>query len=740
VKIRCDAARIERLKEAALVRRREYCTPLDSTLYLDAYLANLDQPPILREALALERKCAGQEILIFPDEVIVGREGREVFDFNFLGGLYLRGDWQEVAARGPAGLSERLQQAEALVTRRRTREALAPAERDSMEAGLAATIFVAGHMVLDWGWLLRVGVDGLAQAVEARQRFRPGLDPAFYAAMQATVRAISTFISRHAEAARAQVAAEPDPARRAELEGIAACCAWVAHRPPRTFYEALQLMWLVYVLAGCDSLGRFDQYLWRFYERDLREGRLTREEAGYLLQCTWCKVLEGFGIQNLTLGGTDEEGEDAANDLTLLCLETTRALRTPQPNLALRLFARSTPALRAAAMETIALGLGVPALYNDEVIIPGLQDLGIPLAEARDYCLAGCSQVVIPGRSHFLCDDGVLNAAKCLELALNNGQDLRTGKQLGPRTGAPDELADMRRLLAAFDRQVEHAAEVLGACLDANERTLAESCGYPLRSLLIHDCLESGQGLWQGGARYNAAQAECIGITTAADSLSAIQQLVYEDHTCSLAELTEILRRNWEGREALALYCRNKLPKFGNDDDRVDELYARVADVVYRAVRAQPCRRGGMIIPGSVIFSYHVDWGRRTGATPDGRRAGQPLADSAGPAQGANRRGPTAIINSMAKFDQSLAPTCVVLNLMFSRSAFQPGQLSSLIETYFAHGGMQAQINVVDKDLLRQAQERPEEFRHLTVRVGGYSAYFGELPRELQDEILTRNA
>jgi len=609
-----------------------------------------------------------------------------------------------------------------------------------MEAGLGLTTYCAGHMILDFDRLLRLGFQGIEGEIEARERADGQCEPGFLPAMRATVRALSGFIARHGESVQELAAGEPDGKRREELFGIADACAWIARLPPRTFHEALQLVWFAHLANTVDSFGRFDQYLRPFYERDRASGVLTREQALYLIEHLWLKVVEAVRIQNLTLGGLTPEGEDATNELTYLCLQASRELRVPQPNLSLRLSSRSAESLLDAALQTVATGLGVPALYNDGLIVPALRELGIAENDANGYCLAGCTQVVIPAKSNFLCDDGVLNALKCLEWALNDGVDPITGEQVGPRTGSTGELAGYADLWAAFESQVRYASRLLAEACNTHDDSYARQCGSAVRTLLVQSCLDRGIGVLEGGAIYNAAQTECVGITNSADSLAAIKRLVYEEGRCSLSELVEALHSDWAGQETLAAYCRNRLSKFGNDDDYVDGILRDVAELVFREVRAQPSRRGGRFIPGEVVFIWHIDAGRKAGATPDGRRSGQPLADSAGPSQGCNRNGPTAIINSMTKYDQSLGTTCVVLNLMFSKTDFATGKLAPLVRSYFERGGMQLQVNVLDKKLLRQAQERPDTFRHLTVRVGGYSAYFTELAKELQEEILSRTA
>ena len=738
----CDSARLQRLKSASLQRRRQRRQLAPSTFFLDAYLANQHKPPILREALALEALWAQQPVAIAADQLLLGLPYRERFDLHAGAGVVLRTDGLRSGLLAPLEerrLAVRLQGVRRWVTRDRIRRRLTAQHRHALQAGLVATQFWGGHQVPDYELVLQKGLRGLAARVEARSRTRDGLDADLHQALLVSVRALSTLIARYGEQARVQARSEPSAGRSRELDAMAEQCARLAQEPPHSFWEALQLAWFVHLVTDCDSLGRLDQYLFPFYERERAAG-LTREQAGYLLQALWLQIVATGGIQNLTIGGCDRDGRDATNDLTYLCLEATRALRTPQPNLSLRIGRDAPRELLLVAADTIAGGMGVPALYNDRVIISALGGRGIAPADANDYALAGCSQVVIPGRSHFGCDDGVLNAAKCLELALNDGRDPGTGRQIGPHTGRPEDLRDFAGVVAACKRQMWHAAVLLGGLVNANDRGYAELCGYPLRALLTQGCLEAGKGIWEGGALYNAIQAECVGITNTADALAAIKAVVYEDRALTLAQLADLLRRNWQGHEAVRLYCRNRLPKFGNEDEFVDLLYADVARTVYSAVSQQPCRRGGTLMPGSVVFTYHISFGAKTGATPDGRKRGEPLADSAGPARGAARRGPTAVLNSMLRFDQGLAPTCVVLNIMFDRTAFRPALLADLVQSYFERGGMQIQVNVADVEALRRAQRRPYDYPELTVRVGGFSAYFVELERAVQDDIIARTA
>jgi formate C-acetyltransferase len=392
-------------------------------------------------------------------------------------------------------------------------------------------------------------------------------------------------------------------------------------------------------------------------------------------------------------------------------------------------------------METIAGGTGTPALYQDAPAIAGLIRLGIPEAEARDYCPAGCSQTVVPGRAHFMNDAGVYNAAKVLDLVLHDGYDTRLEVQVGPHTGQPEALNSYEQLEEAVHRQLAYFAEMEAAVNNLNYRHFAATEGYALRSLFTRDCVARGRSIWHGGARYNGIQLEIPGLTNLADSLAAIQDLVYEQQLITLPELVAILDADWEGGQALRAAAQ-AAPKFGNDDPRVDRIRARLTVYLYQALREQPAAGGGRYIPGEVIFVYHEGGGHQTGATPDGRQAGQILADSAGAAQGQDQRGPTALMRSVAALPHDFGTTSIVLNLKFDRVLFdtagERARLIDLVQGYFALGGLQVQINVLDHQALLDAQANPAAFTDLVVRVGGFSAYFTTLSRDLQDDIIAR--
>jgi len=741
--------RIQRLSRRADARRQPVADlSRYTTYYLDAYVANLDAAPILREARARAATWAQMALTVGPDERMVGELCNDARTSELVYFYYGRGTTisqaRLEAARAAGALTPEVE-AKLQAVREHSyldwpRHLATEAERLAQDSGAARSQTWAGHLVLDHPLLLERGWAGLAAWVE-EWAARHGESADFYEALRVTVRAASTLMRRYAELCDAEIARCADEGRRGELAEMAARCGHLSHGPARDFRDAVQQVWFLHTLSGADSVGRFDQYLGGHYERDVAAGRLTREEAFEWVAEFWCKVAQNGAIQNLTIGGQRPEGGDAANEVTYLALEATRLLKRPHPNLCLRLHPGSPARLWDEALRTIATGTGTPALYNDEPAIAGLLHLGIPLDEARDYCPAGCSQTVIPGRAHFMNDAGVYNAAKVLELALHDGHDTRLQAQVGPHTGTAEQLGSYEALEEAVYRQLAYFAAMEAAVNNVNYRHFAATEGYALRALFTRDCVERGRGIWHGGARYNGIQLEIPGLTNLADSLAAAREVVYEQHRATLPELVAALDRNWEGAEVLRQAVR-QAPKFGNNDPRVDEIRARFSDFLYRELQKQPAEGGGVFIPGEVIFVYHEGDGHRTGATPDGRLAYTVLADSAGAAQGRDTHGPTALMASAATLPHRLGTTSIVLNVKFAPRLFveERERMAALFKGYFEMGGLQLQVNVVDRETLLRAQQDPAAYADLVVRVGGFSAYFCTLSRELQDDIISRTA
>ena len=725
-----------------------------TTYYLDKFVENLHVAPVLREARARAATWEHMALTIGPDERMVGELCHDEFSSELAYFYYSRGtiiNQARLAACRQAGrispdIEEKITQVLAHSYQGWPGTEATEAERLAYESGAAPAQHWGGHLVLDYRLLLQRGWGGIAAWVAECAAQRTALEPEtadFYEALRVTIRAASNLMLRYAELCDAEMLHCQDAERRKELAEMAERCWYLARGPARDFRDAIQQVWFLHSLSGADSVGRFDQYLGPYYEQGMAAGRLTREEALEWIVEFWLKIAQSGHIQNLTIGGQTASGEDAANEITYLALEATRLCHRPHPNLCLRLHEKSQQRLWEEGVRAISGGTGTPALYNDASAIAGIMNLGIAEEEARDYCLAGCSQMVIPGRSHFMNDAGLVNAAKILELTLHDGYDPRLQKQVGPHTGKPEELDSYEAVEEALYRQIAYFAEMEAHVNNLNYRQFARHHGYALRSLFTRDCVERGRDIWHGGARYNGIELEIAGLTNLADSLAAIRQAVFEKRLVSLPELVKALDHNFAGYDSLRA-ALNQAPKFGNNDDRVDEIRARFTDFLYRQLQKQPAEGGGVYIPGEVVFTYHESCGHQTGATPDGRSAYTVLADSAGASQGQDRHGPTALMQSVAKLPHRLGTTSIVLNMKFTPDFFATAEgvakMAALFQTYFRAGGLQVQVNVVDRQVLLQAQRHPEAYADLVVRVGGFSAYFVTLSRELQDDIISRTA
>jgi formate C-acetyltransferase len=624
-----------------------------------------------------------------------------------------------------------------------------------------------GHAIPDFAGVLAQGLGGLCQ--QAR-RAAASADPSAadaaerqvtWGALIAALEALSAYLRRYADLAGQMARAETRSDRREELESAAESCAWLSEQTPRSFAEALQLVWFVHLGIKLDdggighSFGRFDQYLYPFYRADLDAGRLDEAGARELLALFWIKVnREGDDIAHLSLGGQTPQGEDAANDLSVLCLQVERWVRRKQPNLSTRVHARTSPEYWHEIVATLNSAAGHPAVFNDEVIIPGLVAHGLPVAVARDYAQVGCVETYLPGLSAPW-TDGYQNLAKCLELALNDGRDRLSGMQIGPPTGDPRRFAHFEDLFQAYERQVKAALGEMLAAKDDYDRILAQHAPEPLNSALIRDCLVRGQDATGGGARYLLTGAYGVGLGTTVDSLAALRELVYVRRLVKMDELLAALQANFSGHERLRTFCQQHAPQYGNDDDRADEIAARVvasfgrqvkaySEGAWRALQAREPfaqrRAFHYAMFGSVLS--HTSMGALTAASANGRLAGETLSDGGSPSQGANHSGATATLCSLSRPDYRLAPGGAALNLRLSPDHFKGRAgldlLASLVRTYMSQGGEQLQVNMVSAATLRSAREDPQAYRDLVVRVAGFTAYFVSLPDELQAEVISR--
>ena len=635
---------------------------------------------------------------------------------------------------------------------------------------LNQTDYAQGNILPDVENWLRLGIGGLRAQVAAARAQADAQSPAqqvFYESADIALQAAGEFVSRYAALAESLAGApEGDlpPGRRAELLATADTCRRLARQAARDFREALQTVWFLFVLlqiesnASSFSSGRLDQYLLPYLEADLVAGRLTLRGAQATLEQSWLKFNEivllrssasaryfaGFPIGfNVLIGGQLPDGRDATNLLSYMCLRAQVELLLTQPNLSLRVQRDSPQELLRAAAFVIGKGTRMPQIFNDEVILPGQLRLGIDRQDALNYAVVGCVELSVPGKALGWSDSAMFNMARILELTLFGGRDPHTGRQIGLATPPLDKMTVFSELEAAYQAQLAHFVRLMVKGCDIVDRIHAEMLPSPFLSCVVQDCVERGQDVTAGGAHYNFSGPQGVQVANLADSLAAVRQAVFEESWLPAAGLLEALRDDFAGQEALRQRLVNRAPKYGNYDDRVDADAARWADCYSELVGLYPTVRGGTYQPGFYTVSAHVPMGANVGATPDGRRAGQPLADGGlSPFTGRDHRGATAVLKSVSKLNLELASNGTLLNMKFLPSFFAgPGALDKfvlLLRGFCALKIPHIQFNVVVAETLRRAQARPEDYPSLVVRVAGYSAYFTELDRGLQDEIIAR--
>jgi formate C-acetyltransferase len=573
--------------------------------------------------------------------------------------------------------------------------------------------------------------------------------------------AVVAFAHRHADEARRLADAEGDAARRRELLQIADICDWVPEYPARTFHEALQSFWFVHLVLNLETSahafgpGRFDQYLYPYYRRDIAAGALTQDAAQELLDLTWVKfdeitLAKDAGesqtsssypdFQNLNIGGLTREGHDATNELSFMCLTALDHTRLPQPGLSAQISSKTMPAFLLRCCELLRQGMGMPAMFNSDVLVLGMVNRGKTLEDARASSLNGCVACFADGKDR-MASSGYFNLAKCLELALNDGVDRLTGEPLGPRTGDPAWFSTFEDLLAAFHRQVAHFVDMKVRYDDIVRGIYASWCPVPFTSALIDDCVEQACDWHAGGSHYKIATMSGVAVGTVADSLAAVRKHVFDDRTWTMAQLKDALDRNWEGHETLRRALVNKTPHYGNDDDYADDLAVLTQQIFCSEVEKHRDVQGARYWVDLLPTTAHIALGETTGATPDGRRAGTPLSEGVSPVQGHDRLGPTAVARSIAKLDHART-NGTLLNMKVSPECLKTEhdlhRLAALIRGYFDQGGHHVQFNIIDRAILEDAMANPENYRNLLVRVAGYSDYFVLLSPDIQREILSR--
>ncbi|QIB70225.1 glycyl radical protein [Aminipila butyrica] len=811
-----------------------------AALVTESYRSTENLPTVLRKAKALEHVLHNLPIVIRENELIVGNLTKAPFstqafpeysykwlldEFETLG--LRKGDVFEISEESKSKLREAFTYWDGKTVNELATQYMYPETRTAIERNMFTVgnyyFNGVGHIGVDYAKVLKVGFNGIIKEatdeMENADRNCPDFIKKrnFLEAVIITAKAAIRFAQRFAELAES-LAAQTSGIRSQELLRIAQNCKRVPAEPAKDFYEAIQSFWFVQAIIQIESNGhsisplRFDQYMYPYYIEDIKSNKLTKESAQELLDCLWVKFndinkvrdegsTKGFGgypmFQNLIVGGQDKTGLDATNELSIACLEATEHTKLPQPSISIRVWNKSPDEFLMKAAEVSRVGLGMPAYYNDEVIIPALVSRGLTFEDARDYGIIGCVEPQKGGKTEGWHDAAFFNLARVMELMLNNGCD--NGLQLGPKSGDVTSFTTFDQLMDAYKEQMEYFVSLLANADNAVDLAHSERAPLPFLSSMVEDCIGRGKSVQEGGAIYNFTGPQGVGVANVADSMEVLKELVYDKKLYTIQQIKAAMACNFEGMgtvtaspmgsitrtdienivsklteggkkitqeqasmltalvEGLSkvgnaagenVECTrlmndiNAVPKFGNDINSVDLMAKEVALVYCKEVEKHKNPRNGSFQPGLYPVSANVPMGSQTGATPDGRKSGEPLADGVSPISGRDINGPTAAANSVAMLDHASASNGTLFNQKFHPSALsgQAGleKLSALVRGFFDQKGMHVQYNVVGRETLLEAQKNPDAYKNLVVRVAGYSAHFVALDKTLQDDIIAR--
>ena len=767
-------SRVQKLKEELFAEQR-YMSVEQAKIVTDVYRAHSDLPRNILRALALKEALNRIEIGIAPGELIVGNRTTGVragVIFPESGLSWVDREIESLPTRPQDPFQVRPEDVEAFKSEifpfwqgKTLEDVLDERIGDEMRAiGKVAKInqtdHAQGHICPDTARWLQYGPSGLLKQARQAQKQHPE-NHDFYEGLAIALEGASQFMLRYATLARVMAVTSESSA---ELLEIARVCEKLASQPPETYREAVQASWFLYVIlqmesnASSFSPGRMDQYLYPFYARDIERGALSLEDALEITECLFlkfnqivylrssssAKYFAGFPIGfNVAIGGQDERGGSAENELTFLFLRAQEHLLLPQPNLSARVFEGSSEHFLTRCAQVIGKGSGMPQLFNDEAVIPALKGKGISDEDARNYAIVGCVELTTMGNNLGWSDAAMFNLVKALELALNDGVCTLTGKQMGAHTGTLKDFETYEDVLNALETQVNFFFERMIRCCEVVERAHAELLPSPFLSCVIDDCMERGIDVTAGGAHYNLSGIQAIQCANVADSLAALKTLVYDEQIVSREELHAALVNNFENAELLRLRMLNKAPKYGNDIEWVDAIAFDWAKKFADQLASYTNVRGGPYQMGLYTVSAHVPMGQNVGATPDGRKAKEPLADGGmSPVYGRDSKGPTAVLKSVSRVKSEYGSNGTLLNMKFLPSLFSTeigvSKFVRLIKAFIKLKIIHVQFNVVNREDLLAAQQKPELYRSLTIRVAGYTAYFTELAPDLQREIIAR--
>ncbi|HIX68109.1 MAG TPA: formate C-acetyltransferase/glycerol dehydratase family glycyl radical enzyme [Candidatus Anaerostipes excrementavium] len=775
-----QTSRVSYLKDKMLSEPR-YASIEQALIITDTYKKNEGQPRIIQRAKALKAALEQIEISAEPEELIVGNRTAGVrygVVFPESGSTWVDKEFETLPTRPQDRFNVHPEDIDIF------RKVIKPywkgksledilAERYGKEIDEIAKVVkinqkdhAQGHICPNCVKWLKLGPKGIQEEAEEKRKSCEEEHKDFYESVRITMEGARNFMIRYHDLMMDLASKEADKEKKESILAVAENCKNLSKRPPQTFHEAVQSIWFLFVIlqmesnASSFSPGRLDRHLISYYTKDLEAENLTKQSALEIIECLWLKFNEivymrnshgakyfaGFPIGfNVAVGGQDENGKDYANDLSFLFLQAQKHLGLPQPNLSVRLHEETGDDLLKEAVRTVAKGSGMPQFFNDKAVIPSIQELGISEKDALDYAIVGCVELTTQGNNLGWSDSAMFNMNKALEAALTGGVCFLTGESFAPDYGNLEEYETFEDLEEAFRHQIDYFMDKMLLACEEVEKAHIDLLPSPFLSSVIDHCMEDGIDVTSGGAKYNLSGIQMIQVANLADSLAAIKQLVYDEKKVEKSEMLEALKHNFEGYEFLRAMCLNKVPKYGNDVDWVDVMGTKWAEYFKNRLRTFKNYRGGPYHTGMYTVSAHVPMGENVGATPDGRRAGEPLADGGmSPVYGRDVNGPTAVLKSVSKLDKSLTTNGGLLNMKFLPEFFKneagidkfAGFLRSFVDLEIPH----VQFNVVRKEDLIAAKENPEQYRGLTVRVAGYTAYFTELADELQNEIIARTS
>lgn len=772
--------RIEVLKNRMLSVPR-FASIEQAKIITDTYKEHEDEPRIMQRAYSLKNCLEKINIRVEPEELIVGNRTAGVrygVVFPESGSTWVNKEFETLPTRPQDKFDVREEDIKYF------REVIYPYwQGKSLEDVLRARYgkeideiskvakinqkdHAQGHINPDCAGWLKKGPAGLkAEAEEYLNKETDEEKKLFYQSVVTVMEGTIHFIQRYRDLLNSQ--AEENPEWTANMRKVAQVCDNISKRPAETFHEAAQALWFLFVIlqmesnASSFSPGRMDVFMYPYYKHDKDAGIVTDQEVLDIIESLWLKFNEivymrnansakffaGFPIGfNIALGGQDENGEAYENEVSYLLLKAQEHIGLPQPNLSVRLCEKTSEKLLKAAIKVVSLGSGMPQFFNDNAVIPAMiHDLGIEEKDAKNYAIVGCVELTTQGDNLGWSDAAMFNLNKALELALNNGKCLLTGKQLAPDRGNLTTFDTFEDLENAFRENIDYFMDKMILACEQVEQAHMDLLPTPFLSAVINDCMGKGEDVTRGGAKYNLSGIQMIQVANLADSLAAIKQLVYDEKKVSKERLLRALQNNYEGDEILRTMLLNKVPKYGNDVEWVDNLGAKWAKYFRERLNNYTNYRGGKYHTGMYTVSAHVPMGENVGASPDGRYAGTPLADGGmSPVYGRDEHGPTAVLKSVSRLDKSWTTNGGLLNMKFLPEFFKTengiDKFAKMLRTFVDLEIPHIQFNVVRKEDLLSAKENPEQYRNLTVRVAGYTAYFVELAGELQDEIIARTS